>query len=215
VLFGRGTTAGKLAVTLIASSVISTATRSTRTTECAPSGDANAADAGSSGPNSTVTCWYPVARTIESSDREIETPMKNDNTTPQAEIEARARWAAEKETPSSGSERRPCSASSVMVARNRNLSDRLASLSGWCKSRSEGIHDTETTLTMLKKKVSNIEHRVNQAGWNAHLPECSNCGRSTRETPHFWICNNCGQRHSRQNAIGMAAGAAVPPLKSD
>ena len=32
--------------------------------------------------------------------------MKNDNTTPQAEIEARARWAAAKETPSSGSERR-------------------------------------------------------------------------------------------------------------
>ena len=45
-----------------------------------------------------------------------------------------------------------------------------------------------------------LGNRVNQAGWNVHLPECLNCGRSTRETPHFWICNNCGQRHSRQNA---------------
>lgn len=66
-----------------------------------------------------------------------------------------------------GSNAPNCSASSVKVARNRNLSDRLASLSEWCKSRSEGIHDTETTLTMLKKKVADIEHRVNQAGWNA------------------------------------------------
>lgn len=49
----------------------------------------------------------PILRlTIESSDRENETPMKNDNTTRQAEIEARARWDAAKETPSSGSERR-------------------------------------------------------------------------------------------------------------
>jgi hypothetical protein len=98
-----------------------------------------------------------------------------------------------------GSNATTCSASSVMVARNRNLSDRLASLSEWCRKRADGNHDTKTTLTMLKKKVADIEHRVNQAGWNAHLPECSNCGRSTRETPNFWICNNCGQRHSRQN----------------
>jgi len=108
-----------------------------------------------------------------------------------------------------------CSASSVKVARNRNLSDRLASLSEWCKSRSEGIHDTETTLTMLKKKVADIERRVNQAGWNVHLPECSNCGRSTRKTPHYWICNNCGQRHSRQNSGITGAIASGASESSD
>jgi ribosomal protein L32 len=32
-----------------------------------------------------------------------------------------------------------------------------------------------------------------------NTPECHNCGRSTRETPHFWICNNCGHRHFRHN----------------
>jgi len=31
-------------------------------------------------------------------------------------------------------------------------------------------------------------------------PDCSNCGRMTYETKHYWICGNCGQRRKNYDS---------------
>lgn len=55
----------------------------------------------------------------------------------------------------------------VSKARKEKLNECLLNLSKWAESRAAGTHDADTTLTMLKKRVQEIETQVNRAGWRA------------------------------------------------
>jgi hypothetical protein len=52
-------------------------------------------------------------------------------------------------------------------------------LSHWCAKRAEGEHDDDTTMTMLLKKVNELPHQINKAGWMA-LDEFN---KQNNETP--------------------------------
>lgn len=65
-------------------------------------------------------------------------------------------------TPTTGSE-----SAVLAAARAAELERRLKTLATWATARAMGNHDTETTLTMLEKRVGEIAHGVNRAGWRA------------------------------------------------
>lgn len=50
----------------------------------------------------------------------------------------------------------------------------------------------------LKSKAKRMSKKSNSHHVNTN-PDCRNCGRTTRETKCCWVCNNCGQRHSKRN----------------
>jgi L-lactate utilization protein LutB len=52
-------------------------------------------------------------------------------------------------------------------ARRLRLNQALKSLANWAEARSNGNHNTETTLTMLIHRVSEIKDQVDRAGWAA------------------------------------------------
>ena len=55
----------------------------------------------------------------------------------------------------------------IRIARMEELNRRLRVLSEWALNRTTGGHDTETTITMLRRRVEEIEDGVNRAGWRA------------------------------------------------
>lgn len=50
------------------------------------------------------------------------------------------------------------------AARRVEMKARLISIAAWATQRAEGLHDSATTLTMLKKKVIDADDRVIKAG---------------------------------------------------
>jgi hypothetical protein len=55
----------------------------------------------------------------------------------------------------------------LYTARHARLIEALHNLSHWCAKRAEGEHDDDTTMTMLLKKVNELPHQINKAGWMA------------------------------------------------
>lgn len=53
----------------------------------------------------------------------------------------------------------------IQAAKKDRLNEGLRSLARWCADRSNGEHDTDTTLTMLEKKATALRGRVIAAGW--------------------------------------------------
>ncbi len=53
----------------------------------------------------------------------------------------------------------------IQSAKKDRLNEGLRSLARWCADRSNGDHDTDTTLTMLEKKATALRGRVIAAGW--------------------------------------------------
>lgn len=43
------------------------------------------------------------------------------------------------------------------------LKKRLKTLAAWCSTRADGDHDTETTLSLLRRKVTQTEDGANKA----------------------------------------------------
>jgi len=52
-------------------------------------------------------------------------------------------------------------------AHRRRLQKELQALSDWCLSRVSGKHQTETTLSLLDKKIGLIRNRVRKSGYDA------------------------------------------------
>ena len=55
----------------------------------------------------------------------------------------------------------------INEARKLRLRQALKALANWAEARSDGNHNTETTLTMLERRVSEIKDQVDRAGWVA------------------------------------------------
>lgn len=55
----------------------------------------------------------------------------------------------------------------ILATRDAKLNEALTSFGNWCLSRAAGDHDQYTTLTMLKRRATDIENSVNKAGWRA------------------------------------------------
>lgn len=55
----------------------------------------------------------------------------------------------------------------VMDARKLRLNEVLHTLGDWCHARAAGDHNEMTTLTLLSRRISEIESSVNRAGWRA------------------------------------------------
>jgi len=61
-----------------------------------------------------------------------------------------------------------CSADDALAkARRERLWECLETLSAWCARRAGKEYNTDTTITMLAKKVQDIMHSVDKAGWRA------------------------------------------------
>ena len=54
------------------------------------------------------------------------------------------------------------------IARKHRLNEALITLAEWVAKRERGEFNTDTTLTMLAKKVVEIEHSVRNAGCRAY-----------------------------------------------
>jgi hypothetical protein len=67
----------------------------------------------------------------------------------------------------------------LYTARHARLIEALHNLSHWCAKRAEGEYDDYTTMTMLSKKVNELPHQINKAGWMA-LDEFN---KQNNETP--------------------------------
>jgi hypothetical protein len=52
-------------------------------------------------------------------------------------------------------------------ARRNRLNEGLRTISDWCAKRAEGDYDDSTTITMLLRKVNELPHQVDKAGWRA------------------------------------------------
>lgn len=52
-------------------------------------------------------------------------------------------------------------------ARQERLQKGLQSIALWCNNRTSSGHNSETTLTMLEKKASELRGKVDKAGYNA------------------------------------------------
>lgn len=55
----------------------------------------------------------------------------------------------------------------LLDACKEHLNAALISFGNWCINRANGDHDQYTTLTMLKRRATDIESAVNKAGWRA------------------------------------------------
>jgi len=55
----------------------------------------------------------------------------------------------------------------IAKARRERLWECLETLSSWAASRACKEYNTDTTLTMLARKVQDIMHSVDKAGWRA------------------------------------------------
>jgi len=55
----------------------------------------------------------------------------------------------------------------IANARRERLWECLETLSSWAASRAGKEYNTDTTLTMLARKVQDIMHSVDKAGWRA------------------------------------------------
>ena len=58
----------------------------------------------------------------------------------------------------------------LTVARRNRLNECLHTLSAWADKRTLCEHNPDTTLEMLQRKVQEVVHSVEKAGWNA-IPE--------------------------------------------
>jgi|688.fasta_scaffold01478_38 hypothetical protein len=56
-------------------------------------------------------------------------------------------------------------------ARKERLNRGLLTLSSWASSRTIGNHDEDTTLSMLKRKITELCDAVDRAGWGACAKE--------------------------------------------
>jgi hypothetical protein len=56
---------------------------------------------------------------------------------------------------------------SISDARRFRLKQALLALANWSEARAGGNHNTETTMTMLERRVSEIRSQVDGAGWAA------------------------------------------------
>lgn len=52
-------------------------------------------------------------------------------------------------------------------ARKERLQKGLQSIADWCNNRTSSDYNSETTLTMLEKKASELRAKVDKAGHNA------------------------------------------------
>lgn len=55
----------------------------------------------------------------------------------------------------------------IADAHRERLNHGLRTMASWCASRTMLDHDTETTLTMLEKKATELRGKVMKAGWAA------------------------------------------------
>ena len=55
----------------------------------------------------------------------------------------------------------------IAQARRERLWEGLTTLSEWAANRAGKEYNTDTTLTMLARKVQDIMHSVDKAGWRA------------------------------------------------
>ena len=55
----------------------------------------------------------------------------------------------------------------IADAQRKRLNHGLKTLASWCGSRAMLDHDTETTLTMLERKITELRGKVMKAGWAA------------------------------------------------
>ena len=55
----------------------------------------------------------------------------------------------------------------IADAHRERLNHGLRTLASWCQSRAMLDHDTETTLTMLERKVGELRGKMMKAGWDA------------------------------------------------
>jgi hypothetical protein len=58
----------------------------------------------------------------------------------------------------------------LTVARRDRLNECLRTLSSWVDKQTLVEHNPDTTLEILQRKVQEVVHSVEKAGWNA-LPE--------------------------------------------
>jgi ATP-dependent protease HslVU (ClpYQ) peptidase subunit len=58
-------------------------------------------------------------------------------------------------------------AESISDARRFRLKQSLLALANWAEARAGGNHNTETTMTMLERRLSEIRDQVDRAGWAA------------------------------------------------
>jgi hypothetical protein len=55
----------------------------------------------------------------------------------------------------------------LYTARRNRLNEGLRTISEWCAKRAEGNYDDSTTITILLRKVNELPHQVDKAGWRA------------------------------------------------
>ena len=93
----------------------------------------------------------------------------------------------------------------ICDARKARLSEALQTLSKWCAKRSEGDHDEDTTLTMLKRKCSEIEDSVTRAGWRESARQAREEAEATLEE-----ANESGDLEDRLDAAFAVEEADKP-----
>lgn len=55
----------------------------------------------------------------------------------------------------------------IAKARQNRLNQGLLTLSDWTSARAQKNHNEQTSLSILKRKVAELEDAVNRAGWAA------------------------------------------------
>lgn len=53
------------------------------------------------------------------------------------------------------------------LARRAAMQAGLEALSSWAKERAAGVHNTKTTMTILRRRILELDAMVLRAGWSA------------------------------------------------
>lgn len=59
----------------------------------------------------------------------------------------------------------------IYAARKERLNRGLRTLALWCHIRAVEDHNDDTTMTMLQRKVAELAHAIDRAGWAASNEE--------------------------------------------
>lgn len=79
-----------------------------------------------------------------------------------------------------------------LKARKARLNQGLLTLASWAQSRATGEHDEGTTLTMLARKVGDLNQAVQKAGW--HAVEQHEEARARARRAEEWRARNKAER---------------------
>ena len=98
----------------------------------------------------------------------------------------------------------------IADAQRERLNHGLRTLASWCASRAMLEHDTETTLTMLEKKATELRGKCMKAGWAAIADtsqKADSCNTSSEHVSDadiegewtFEKCPKCSTRMLKNN----------------